>query len=146
MDPPFEEGAVNERVAVVESTALAVPIVGAPGAVVPLPTVTEIVAVLEFAVLVAVTVKLVVDSVVVGVPVITPVEADIANPVGSDGEIAHEAAAPPEFVGVIEVMAEPVENEYEAGLMLIFGAYSGVDTVIEIGAVPVLVAFVALTV
>jgi hypothetical protein len=101
---------------------------------------------LEFVALVAVTVKVVDERVTVGVPLITPVETEIANPVGSEGEIAHEAAAPPEFVGVIDVMAEPVENVYEEGLKLIFGASRGDETVIEIVAVPVSVAFTALTV
>jgi hypothetical protein len=63
--------------------------------------------------------------VTVGVPLITPVEAEIANPVGSEGEIAQEAAAPPEFVGVIEVMAEPVVNVNDEGLKLIFGPDGG---------------------
>jgi hypothetical protein len=71
---------------------------------------------------VAVTVKDVAESVTVGVPLMTPVEVEIVNPVGSEGEIAHEEAAPPEFVGVISVMAVPEVNENEDGLILMFGA------------------------
>lgn len=58
-------------------------------------------------VLVAVTVKVVAERVTVGVPLITPVEVEIASPVGSEGEIAHDAAAPPEFVGVMVVIVVP---------------------------------------
>jgi hypothetical protein len=104
-------GAENTKDAVVVPVADALTIEGTPETVTPLTTVIESVAVLELVALVAVTVKVVAERVIVGVPLITPVEAEIANPVGSDGVIAHEAAAPPEFVGVIEVMAEPVENE-----------------------------------
>jgi hypothetical protein len=115
-------GAANTREAVVVPVPAALTIEGAPETVTPLTTVIDKVAVLEFVALVAVTVKVDADSVTVGVPLITPVEAEIANPVGSEGEIAHEAAAPPAFVGVMTVMSEPVVNVKVVGLILMFGA------------------------
>jgi hypothetical protein len=84
--------------------------------------VIERVAELELVTLVAVTVKMVADRVTVGVPLITPVVVESVSPVGSDGVIAHEDAAPPEFVGVITVMAVPVVNVNDEGLKLICGA------------------------
>ena len=44
--------------------------------------------------------------VIVGVPEITQLEA-IESPAGRAGLVAHEATAPPEFVGVMAVAATP---------------------------------------
>jgi hypothetical protein len=115
-------GAEKTRDTVEVPVAAALTIDGAPETVTPLTTAIDKVAVLEFVALVAVTVKVVAESVTVGVPPIAPVVSSKVNPVGSAGEIAHEDDAPPEFVGVITVMAVPVENENDEGLMLIFGA------------------------
>ena len=55
--PPFEEGAVYVTVAVVEPVAVAVPMVGAPGAVAAAAATTSVTVAVELpAVLVAVTV------------------------------------------------------------------------------------------
>ncbi len=93
--------------------------------VTPLPTVIESVAELEPVTLVAVTVKVVAERVTVGVPLITPVDVERFKPVGRDGVIAHEDASPPEFVGVMIVMAELKVNMNDEGLILIFGADGG---------------------
>ena len=52
----------------------------------------------------------------VGVPLITPVEVSKERPVGSDGEIDHDATVPPLDDGVRVDMAEPLVNVSELGL------------------------------
>ena len=44
-------------------------------------------------------------EITVGVPLMAPVAASMDNPLGRDGEIDHEATAPPLDVGVTVVMA-----------------------------------------
>ena len=63
-------------------------------------TVIDIAKVLFPVGLVAVTTKLDAATAEVGVPEITPVDASIVNPAGSDGATDHKDAAPPLFVGV----------------------------------------------
>ena len=53
----------------------------------------------------AVTVYVLDAEAAVGVPEITPVLVLNDNPVGRAGEILHEVAGPPEFVGVKDVIA-----------------------------------------
>ena len=45
---------------------------------------------------------------VVGVPLMAPVDVLKERPVGSDGEIGRDVAAPPLLPGVIVLMAEPL--------------------------------------
>ena len=67
-------------------------------------------------VLLAVTVYEVDELVVVGVPLIAPVEVEKERPVGSDGEIDHEVTAPPLEVGVTVDMVVSLVNENELGV------------------------------
>jgi hypothetical protein len=122
--------------------------VGAPGAEVPDITVIEIVAVLESVALVARMVKLVAESVTVGVPLMTPVAVEKESPVGSEEEILHEllATAPPEFVGVIDEIALFTVKVNVVGEIAMFGAANAAITSIEIVAVLESVALVARTV
>jgi hypothetical protein len=53
---------------------------------------------------VAVIVNVVAEKVVLGVPLILPVEDVKPNPAGSEGEIVQPVAVPPVFVGVNEVI------------------------------------------
>jgi len=46
------------------------------------------------------------DVMVVGVPLMAPVEVLKVRPLGSDGEIDHEVTVPPLALGVEVVMAE----------------------------------------
>ena len=114
--PPFDAGAVKVSETVVESTTVAVPIVGAPGAVTPPPAeVTSIVKVertvpLE---LVADTVKTVETSETLGVPEIVPELTSKVKPDGNEGEIAQLETAPPELVAVSVVSAVPVTVDAE---------------------------------
>jgi hypothetical protein len=103
--PPLLAGAEKTTDALVVPVAVALTIEGAPGVVTPLPTVIEKDAVLELVEFVAVTVKVVVERVTVGVPLITPVDVENAKPVGSEGDIDQEEAVPPEFVGVTSLIA-----------------------------------------
>lgn len=74
-------------------------------------------------VLVAVMVYVVEVEVVVGVPLMAPVEVSNDKPAGRDGEIDQETTAPPLDVGVTAAMAEPLASVKE------FGVY-----VMEVGA------------
>jgi hypothetical protein len=103
--PPLLAGAEKTTEAVVVPVAVALTIDGAPEVVTPLLTEIDKVVELEFVELVAVTVKVIADSVTVGVPLMTPVEVEKAKPVGSVGEIDQEEAVPPEFVGVTVLIA-----------------------------------------
>jgi len=67
-------------------------------------------------VLLAVTVYEVDELVVVGVPLIAPVEVEKERPVGSVGEIDHEVTAPPLEVGVTVDMVVSLVNENELGV------------------------------
>ena len=62
-------------------------------------TVMSIVAVVLPPVFVAVIVYVVKEEIIVGVPLIIPVDESIVMPVGSVGEIVHETTAPPLIVG-----------------------------------------------
>ena len=65
--------------------------------------------------LVAVTVYELDADVAVGVPEMIPVLVEKLNPVGTDGEIDQLATAPPEFVGLNEVIAAFTGPEIEVG-------------------------------
>lgn len=65
--------------------------------------------------LVAVTVYELDADVVVGVPEMIPVLVEKLNPVGTDGEIDQLATAPPEFVGLKEVIATFTVPEMDVG-------------------------------
>tara|TARA_Y100000589_G_C26812197_1_gene490308 strand:- start:54 stop:287 length:234 start_codon:yes stop_codon:yes gene_type:complete len=67
-------------------------------------------------VLLAVTVYEVDELVVVGVPLIAPVEVEKERPVGSVGEIDQEVTAPPLEVGVTVDMVVSLVNENELGV------------------------------
>lgn len=67
-------------------------------------------------VLLAVTVYVVLEEVVVGVPEMAPVEESIERPDGRDGETLHDVTAPPLEVGVTVVMAVFLTRESELGL------------------------------
>ena len=53
---------------------------------------------------------------VVGVPLMAPVEESSVRPAGREGETDHEVMVPPLAVGVTEVMAVPLVNVNEFGL------------------------------
>ena len=59
-------------------------------------------------VLLAVTVYVVLEDVVDGVPEMAPVEESIESPDGRDGETLQDVTAPPLEVGVTAVMAVPL--------------------------------------
>jgi hypothetical protein len=85
--PPLEAGAVYVTVAVVEPVAVAVPMVGAPGAVAAAAATTNVTVAVELpAVLVAVTVKTVEAEVTDGVPVKIPVLVEKLTPAGTLGD------------------------------------------------------------
>ena len=67
-------------------------------------------------VLLAVTVYEVDELVVVGVPLIAPVEVEKERPVGSVGEMDQEVTAPPLEVGVTVDMVVSLVNENELGV------------------------------
>ena len=110
IEPPLLLGAENEIVTVVGPVTVTAVMLGALGEAAPLATAMEIDAVLELVVLVAVTVKEVAVIVSVGVPLITPVAVEKDRPVGGAGVIAHDAAAPPELVGVRLLMTALTTN------------------------------------
>ncbi len=56
------------------------------------------------------------ELVVVGVPLIAPVEVEKERPVGSVGEIDQEVTAPPLEVGVTVDMVVSLVNENELGV------------------------------
>ena len=112
--PPFEAGAVKVRETVVAFTTVAVPIVGAPGAVTPPPppppdprtSIVKFVLVVfcEF----AAETTYVADAVAeVGVPEIVPLVTLKFRPAGSAGETDQVVTEPPLFVAVKAVMAVP---------------------------------------
>jgi hypothetical protein len=85
--------------------------------------------------------------VAVGVPEITPVLVEKLNPLGTEGEIDHEVAAPPELVGVRVEIAELTFPEMLLGEYEMDGALKPEPvTSIVMVAVEELVAFVAVTV
>ena len=53
---------------------------------------------------------------VVGVPLMAPVDVLKERPVGSDGEIDQDVAAPPLLPGVTVLMEEPLVSVRELGL------------------------------
>ena len=59
-------------------------------------------------VFVALTVYVAVGDIVVGVPLISPVDGLMLRPVGSAGEILHVSTAPPLDVGVAPTIGEPL--------------------------------------
>ena len=67
-------------------------------------------------VLLAVTVYEVDELVVVGVPLIAPVEVEKERPVGSVGEMDQEVTAPPLEVGVTVDMVVSLVNENALGV------------------------------
>ena len=67
-------------------------------------------------VLLAVTVYVAEDEVVVGVPEMAPVEESIERPEGRDGETDHDVTVPPLDVGVTAVMAVFLTKDNELGL------------------------------
>ena len=54
-------------------------------------------------------------EITVGVPLITPVEASKASPVGSVEEMAHDVIVPPLVVGLSVVIAIPLVRVNELG-------------------------------
>ena len=64
----------------------------------------------------AVTVYVVLEEVVVGVPEMAPVEESIERPDGRDGETLQDVTAPPLEVGGTVVMATPFAKVSELGL------------------------------
>ena len=79
-------------------------------------TTTVIVAVALPPVLVAVTVYVAEDVIVVGVPEMAPVDVSNDRPDGRSGEISHETTAPPLEVGVTAVMVKSLFSVRELGL------------------------------
>ena len=79
-------------------------------------TVSDTVAVVLPPVLVAVMVYVVAAITTVGVPLMAPVEASIARPVGSDGATVQVITDPPLEVGVTVVMAVPLVSVSVLGL------------------------------
>lgn len=79
-------------------------------------TTTVIVAVALPPVLVAVTVYVAEDVIVVGVPEMAPVDVSNDRPDGRVGDISHETTAPPLEVGVTAVMVKSLFSERELGL------------------------------
>ena len=67
-------------------------------------------------VLLAVTVYEVDELVVVGVPLMAPVDESSDRPAGSEGEIDQEVMVPPLTVGETVVMAVPLVSVKEFGL------------------------------
>ena len=67
-------------------------------------------------VLLAVTVYVAEEVMLVGVPLIAPVEESIDSPAGREGETDHEVTVPPLELGVTVVMAVPFVNVNESGL------------------------------
>lgn len=109
-------------------------------------TVIEIVKVPFPDALVAVTTKLDVANVEVGVPEITPVDASIVNPAGRDGATDHEDAAPPVFVGVKADIALLTVRFSVAVVNVIDGAAKTPVTEIETTKVSLPAELVAVTV
>ena len=66
--------------------------------------------------LLAVTVYVALEEVVLGVPEIAPVEESIESPDGRDGETLQDVTVPPLEVGVTVVMAVFFTRESELGL------------------------------
>ena len=56
------------------------------------------------------------EVIVVGVPLMAPVEESRVRPAGSEGETDHEVMVPPLTVGETVVMAVPVVSVNELGL------------------------------
>ena len=67
-------------------------------------------------VLLAVTVYEVDELVVVGVPLMAPVDESSDSPAGSEGETDQDVMAPPVTVGVTVVMAVPLVKVNKFGL------------------------------
>ena len=67
-------------------------------------------------VLLAVTVYVAEEVMLVGVPLIAPVEESIDSPAGREGETAHEVTVPPLELGVTVVMAVPFVSVSVLGL------------------------------
>ena len=93
-------------------------------------------------VLLAVTVYVALDEVVLGVPEMAPVEASMERPVGSAGETLHEVAAPPLEVGVTVVMAVFLTRESELGLYVMDDGAMSLTVMLTVAVVlpPVLLA------
>ena len=90
--PPFDPGAEKVTVALVDPVAVAVPIVGALGAVFAAVAESENVVVLEPLTLFAVTVYVAELAVALGVPEIAPVTVEKLNPDGRVELMLHEVA------------------------------------------------------
>ena len=78
-------------------------------------TTMVIVAVALPPVLVAVTVYVAEDVIVVGVPEMAPVDVSNDRPDGRVGDISHETTAPPLEVGVTAVIVKSLFSERELG-------------------------------
>jgi hypothetical protein len=130
--PPLLAGAEKVKDVVVVPVAVAVPIVGAPGAVtvgVSPATAMVIVAVPVSVAFTALTEKTVEASVSVGVPAILPLEVLNVSPAGNVGVIDQLLAVPPVFVAVTAVIAVLMVAETDAVLKVILGASRTVFTV-----------------
>jgi len=135
--PPLLAGAEKATVAVVVPVAVAVPIVGAPGAVtvgVSPATAMVIVAVPVSVAFTALTEKTVEASASVGVPAILPFEVLNVSPAGNVGVIDQLLAVPPVFVAVTAVIAVLMVAEIDAALKVILGAKRIALTVIVVVA------------
>jgi hypothetical protein len=130
--PPLLAGAEKVKDAVVVPVAVAVPIVGAPGAVTvgaSVVTAMVIVAVPVSVAFIALTEKTVEASISVGVPAILPLEVLNVRPAGNVGVIDQLLAVPPVFVAVTAVIAVLMVAETDAVLKVILGASRTVFTV-----------------
>lgn len=133
-------------VAVVDPVAVAVPIVGAFGTVAAANEDETVIVVVPVALVdvVAVTVYVAEADVVEEVPLITPVLVFKESPDGRDGEILHEVAVSPAFIGVSEVIVVPTTALIVEGVYEIIGtSWTATEMVTVLVSLPA--EFVAVT-